>query len=48
MERLERLKRIQRLDASMPSEFHGKPDEAEIAILEEMVKQNLTQVEGTK
>ena len=48
MDRLERLKRIQRLDASMPSEFHGSPDEQEIAILEEMVRQNLTQVEENK
>lgn len=32
----------------MPSEFHGSPDEQEVAILEEMVRQNLIQVEETE
>ena len=32
----------------MPSEFHGSPDEQEIAILEEMVRQNLIRVEETE
>jgi len=48
MDRLERLKRIERIDASMPSEVDGAPDEQEIAILDELVKMKLTPVAETK
>lgn len=48
MDRLERLKRIERIDASMPSNTDGAPDDQEIAILDKLVEMNLTQVKGTK
>jgi hypothetical protein len=48
MDRLERLNRIKAIDASMPSEVEGEADDREIAILDKMVEENLTQVQGTK
>jgi hypothetical protein len=48
MDRLERLKRIERIDATMPSEVDGAPDDQEIAILDELVRMKLTPVEETK
>jgi hypothetical protein len=48
MDRLERLKRIERIDATMPSELDGAPDDQEIAILDELVRMKLTPVQETK
>lgn len=48
MDRLERLKRIERIDATMPSQVDGAPDDQEIAILDAIVAANLTIVEPTK
>jgi len=48
MNRQERLQAIARVNASMPSEVFGVPDENEIAILDKLVEMNLTQVKGTK
>ena len=48
MDRLERLKRIERIDATMPSEVDGAPDDREIAILDELVRMKLTPVQETK
>jgi hypothetical protein len=48
MDRLERLKRIERIDASMPSNLDGAPDDQEIAILDKLVEMNLTSVQVTK
>jgi hypothetical protein len=48
MDRLERLKRIERIDATMPSEVDGAPDDQEIAILDELVRMKLTPVQETK
>lgn len=48
MDRLERLKRIERIDATMPSQVDGSPDDQEIAILDKLVAEGLTPVQGTK
>lgn len=48
MDRLERLKRIERIDASMPSDIDGAPDDREIAILDKLVEMKLTPVQETK
>jgi hypothetical protein len=48
MDRLERLKRIERIDATMPSEVDGAPDDQEIAVLDELVRMKLTPVQETK
>jgi hypothetical protein len=48
MKRQERLKAIAKVNASMPSDISGPPDEREIAILDKMLEMNLIQVEETK
>jgi hypothetical protein len=48
MKRQERLKAIAKVNASMPSDISGPPDENEIAILDKLVEMNLTQVKGNK
>ena len=48
MKRQERLKAIAKVNASMPSEIFGVPDENEIAILDKLAEMNLIQVEVTK
>jgi len=48
MDRQERLKAIQKVYASMPGAIDGEAGEQEIAVLDALIKDNLTTVQETK